>query len=61
MRRVYSSIALGLLLAPAVAFAQDEARTVAGGGIKASGWMGVADNGADVNASSLATMGDGCT
>lgn len=59
MRRVYSSIALGLLLAPAVAFAQDEARTVAGGGIKASGWMGVADNGADVNASSLATMGDG--
>src|SRR5437868_537944 len=57
MRRVYTSLAAALLLAPAVVFAQEENRTVANGGIKAPGWMGTADNGADIKTASLATMG----
>lgn len=57
MRRVYTSIAFALMLAPAVAVAQDAARTVENGGIKAPGWMGTADRGADINGSSLMAMG----
>lgn len=57
MRRLYSALAFAMLVAPAVAVAQDEARSVANGGIKAKGWMGVADNGADINGSSLMAMG----
>jgi hypothetical protein len=59
MRRVYSSLAIALLVAPAIAFAQDAAKTVTDGGIKIKGWMGTADNGADVNGSSLVAMGNG--
>lgn len=57
MRRLYSSLAVAMLLAPAVVVAQDANRTVAGGGIKVQGWQGVADGGADINGSSLAAMG----
>lgn len=58
MRRIYSSLAFALLMAPGVVAAQaDEARKVANGGIKAAGWMGTADGGADINGSSLMAMG----
>ena len=57
MRRVYSSIAFGLMLAPAVAFAQDAARTVENGGIKVAGWMGTADRNANINGSTLTSVG----
>jgi hypothetical protein len=58
MRRIYSSLAIALLMAPGVVAAQaDEARKVANGGIKVAGWQGTADGGADINGSSLVAMG----
>ena len=60
MRRVYSTLALALLIAPAVATAQDpEARAVQAGGIMVPGWMGMADGGADVKTAKLVSMGPG--
>ena len=58
MRRIYSSLAFALLMAPGVVVAQaDEARKVANGGIKVAGWQGTADGGADINGASLVAMG----
>lgn len=59
MRRVYMSVAVALLVAPAIAAAQDAAKAVTDGGVKAPGWMGTADNGADINTAKFATMGSG--
>ena len=59
MRRVYMSAAVALLVAPAMAMAQDAAKAVTDGGVKAPGWMGTADNGADINTAKFATMGSG--
>lgn len=57
MRRIYSSIAVALLIAPGILAAQDANRQVSGGGIKVAGWQGTADGGADVNGASLVSMG----
>jgi hypothetical protein len=57
MRRVYTSLAVALFLAPAIAVAQDANRTVANGGVKVAGWTGVADGGADIGGASLVSMG----
>lgn len=59
MRRVYLSVAVALLIAPAIAAAQDEARAITDGGIKAPGWMGTADGGAAISTAKFVTMGNG--
>lgn len=59
MRRVYMSFAVALLVAPAIAAAQDAAMAVKDGGVKAAGWMGTADGGADINTAKFETMGNG--
>jgi hypothetical protein len=59
MRRVYMSFAVALLVAPAIAAAQDASVAVADGGVKAPGWMGTADGGANINTAKFATMGNG--
>src|SRR4051812_31256954 len=44
MRRVYSSLAVALMLVPGIVAAQgEESRAVAGGGISVPGWMGKID------------------
>jgi hypothetical protein len=59
MRRIFTSIAVALLVAPAIASAQDDAKAVTDGGIKAPGWMGTADGGAAITTAKFATMGNG--
>ena len=59
MRRVFMSVAVALLVAPAIAAAQDDAKAVADGGIKAAGWQGTADGGAAITTAKFATMGNG--
>src|ERR1041384_3520060 len=59
MRRVLMSVAVALLAVPAIASAQDDAKAVAGGGIKAAGWMGAADGGAAITTAKFETMGNG--
>jgi hypothetical protein len=48
-----------VLAAPAIAVAQDAAKAVADGGVKATGWMGMADGGAAINTTKFVTMGNG--
>jgi len=59
MRRVLTSIALALLVAPAIAAAQDESKAVANGGVKVPGWQGTADGGAAITTAEFKTMGNG--
>jgi len=59
MRRVLMSVAVALLAVPAIVAAQDDAKAVADGGVKAPGWQGTADGGAAITTAKFATMGNG--